>query len=205
MSAWLLPLQKLINDGLRYDPVAQQKITALAGRTLVLEVTEPPVAFSVSIEADGFVFCEAGVAEAYDARVSGRASDLFAVLRAEDRTAAMMAHSITIEGDTRTFFAIQDVLSHLDIDWEMAIGDRIGDLAAHVVADGLRLFTQVARNQLTSLARSSRNFMREESGWLVPQSYWEDHVQSVSRLRQDSDRLQARLKRLKAQLAERRT
>lgn len=200
MTGWLLPLQKLINDGLRYDLQASDKIAGLAGKTLVLQVSEPTLAFSVTIETDGFVFCEQGVREPFDARVSGRATDLFAVLRAEDRTAAMMAHSISIEGDTRTFFAIQDILSHLDIDWEMAIGDQIGDLAAHVVADGLRFFGRFARNQFESASRTGRNFLREESRWLVPQSLWQDHVQSISRVRQDTDRLQAKLNRLKARL-----
>ncbi|EAR11404.1 ubiquinone biosynthesis accessory factor UbiJ [Reinekea blandensis] len=200
MTGWLLPLQTLINDGLNYDPQAREKIVALAGKTLVLQVTEPSVSFSVSIEADGFVFCESGTREPFDARVSGRAADLFAVLRAEDRTAAMMAHSISIEGDTRTFFAIQAVMSHLDIDWEMAIGDRIGDLAAHVISDGLRFFSRVARNQFNSAARTGRNFLREESGWLVPQSLWQDHVQELTRVRQDTERLQARLNRLQARV-----
>lgn len=203
MSGWLLPLQKLINDGLQYDLAARQKIENLAGKTLVLQVTEPALAFSVSIESDGFVYCQSGIADPCDARVSGRATDLFAVLRAEDRTAAMMAHAITIEGDTRTFFAIQDVLSHLNVDWEMALGDRIGDLAAHAVADGLRLFSRVARNQFESVSRTGRNFLREESGWLVQQSLWHDHVQSIARLRQDTERFQARLQRLRARLPER--
>ena len=71
MSEWLWPVQKLVNDALTYDPIAQQKMVALAGKSLVLVVTEPKVAISVSIEANGFVFFQNGQIESYDARVAG--------------------------------------------------------------------------------------------------------------------------------------
>lgn len=200
MNEWLLPLQTLVNGALQYDLGAQEKLQALAGKTFVLKVTEPDLALSLTIESDGFVFIEPGEVTSFDARVSGKAVDLFAVMRAEDRTAAMMAHEINIAGDTRTFFALQEVMSHLDIDWEMALGDRIGDLAAHAVADGLRFFGQFAKNQLKSFQRTSRNFLREESQWLVPDSLWRFHKQQVQSVRDDTDRLMARARRLNAQI-----
>ncbi len=196
MSEWLLPLQKLVNDALQYDLSAEGKLAALSGKTLVLEVTEPAVSISVTIEADGFIFLQSGKVEPFDALVSGKSTDLFAVMRAQDRTAAMMTHQINIQGDTRTFFAIQDVLSHLDIDWELAIGDKIGDLAAHVVADGLRFFARMAKNHAESFSRTSRNFIREESNLVVPASLWQIHVQAVQTVRQDIDRVAAKIHRL---------
>lgn len=201
MSEWLWPVQKLVNDALTYDPIAQQKMVALAGKSLVLVVTEPKVAISVSIEANGFVFFQNGQIEAYDARVAGTAADLLAVLGATDRTAAMMAHQINIEGDTRTFFAIQDILAHLDIDWEMAIGDKIGDLAAHVVADGLRFLGGMARQHFASASRTSRNYWREESGLLVPSDLWQRHQSQVQTARNDVERVAAKISRLAQRLA----
>ncbi len=200
MSEWLFPLQKLINDALTYDLGAQSKLAALTGKTFVLKVTEPTLSLSITIESNGYVFIEAGEVEPFDALVSGKAKDLFAVLRAEDRTAAMMAHQINISGDTRTFFALQEVMSHLDIDWEMALGDKIGDLAAHVIADGLRFFGQVAKNHIRSFDRTSRNFLREEIGWLVPDSLWRERKQQIIDVRNDADRLTARIRRMKSQI-----
>ena len=205
MSEWLLPLQKLINDGLQYDLAAEQKLANLAGKTLVLVVTEPSFSISVSIESDGFVFLQSGKVEPFDALVAGKSKDLFAVMRATDRTAAMMTHQINIQGDTRTFFAIQDVLSHLDIDWELAIGDKIGDLAAHVVADGLRFMARLAKNHAESFARTSRNYMREESQLVVPDSLWQPHVQAVQAVRQDAERIAAKVRRLEQVLNARRS
>ncbi|MFQ3229090.1 SCP2 domain-containing protein [Reinekea sp.] len=202
MSEWLWPLQKLINDGLEYDLASKDKVARLAGKTLVLETSEPNLAISVTIESDGFVFLESGKIEPFDALVAGKASDLFAVMKAEDRTAAMMAHQITIEGDTRTFFTIQEIMSHLDIDWEMAIGDKIGDTAAHVVADGIKLFGSILKNQLTSFERTSRNFFREESQLLVPSNLWQPHKDAIQTLRMDADRVAARIRKLAATLPE---
>lgn len=196
MSEWLWPAQKLVNDALDYDLAARDKLQALAGKTLVLQVTEPSLAISVTVEKDGFVFLQSGVVEPFDAQVAGKAKDLFAVFRATDRTAAMMAHEIQIQGDTRTFFAIQDVMSHLDVDWEMAIADKIGDLAAHGVAQGIRFFGQMAKNHFESFQRTGRNYFREESQLFVPDSLWQSHTAAVTAAKQDVERIAAKMRRL---------
>lgn len=203
MSEWLWPLQKLINDALQYDASALQKIASLAGKTIVLKVTSPELCFSLCIENEGFVLLQAEEVLPFQARITGKASDLFAVLSAEDRTAAMMSHQIQIEGDTATFFTLQSVMSHLDIDWELALGDRIGDMAAHVVADGVRFFGAMVQQQARSVDRTARNFLREESGWWVPTSLWSDHKRAVQTLRLDADRLHAKLKLLQQEINKR--
>jgi ubiquinone biosynthesis protein UbiJ len=200
MSEWLWPLQKLVNDALLYDLTASEKLKALTGKTLVLNITEPKFAISLTVEQDGFVFLQSGEIDPFDAKVSGKATDLFAVLKSEDRTAAMMAHEINIQGDTRTFFAIQEVMSHLDVDWEMALADKMGDLAAHVVADGVRFFSQMAKNHFESFQRTSRNFLREESGLFVQNSLWQAHTQTVAQAKQDVERIAAKLKRFEQKL-----
>lgn len=203
MSLLALPLQTLINQALDYDPAARRRLTALAGKTLVLEMREPSLTVALTIEGDDQavqVLVGFDRPDEVHARVSGRASDLIAVLRAQDRTQAMMAHHIDIQGDTRTFFTLQDVLADLDIDWEMALGDRFGDLPAHLMADGLRLFSRMAQTQGRSIDRTLRNFLREESGWLVPSSLWRHHTEQVHATRLATDRLAARVDRLKQRL-----
>ncbi|MHA7878830.1 MAG: ubiquinone biosynthesis accessory factor UbiJ [Saccharospirillum sp.] len=201
MSVRVWPLQRLVNEALRYDPVARLRLASLDGKRLVLSMREPSLTVALSIDAPegaDSLHLDLGLEdlEPCDARVSGRAADLLAVLQASDRTAAMMAHQIDIQGDTRTFFSLQEVLADLDIDWEMALGDRLGDLPAHWLADGLRLAGRMARNHAESLQRTWRNYGREESGLVVPSSLWRQHSDGLYQLRLDADRLQARVKRL---------
>lgn len=205
MSLWLWPLQRLINDALRYDPRAQRRLARLAGHSIVLAMREPDITLVLFIdtgtEPDTAQITLATDAPANaDARVSGKARDLFSVLRAEDRAQAMMVHQIDIQGDTRTFFTLQEVMSTLDIDWEMALGDRLGDLPAHALADGLRFFGGMAKAQGRSFDRTVRNFLREESQWLVPSSLWREHAQAVHQTRLGADRLGARIARLRQHL-----
>ena len=206
MSLLALPLQTVINRALEYDPVARRRLTALVGKTLMLEMSEPSLTLALTIDGDEHqarVLVDFSRPDEVHARVSGRASDLFAVLRARDRTQAMMAHHIDIQGDTRTFFTLQDILSDLDIDWEMALGDRLGDLPAHILADGLRFVGGMARAQTRSVDRTLRNYLREESGWLVPSSLWRHHAEQVHATRLATDRLAARVARLKQRLERR--
>lgn len=206
MSLIALPLQVGVNQALAYDQVARRKLADLGGKSLVLEMTEPSLTLALEIEAgsgtdDARVLVDLARPDEFSARVCGRAADLIAVLQAKDRTQAMMAHQIDIQGDTRTFFKVQEILSGLDIDWEQALGDRLGDLPAHLVADGLRFLGGMARAQLSSLDRTTRNFLREESGWLVPTSLWREHSRGVHEARMDTERLGARIERLRRQLS----
>jgi ubiquinone biosynthesis protein UbiJ len=199
------PLQRLINDALQYDLQAQRRLAQLAGQSIVLAMRQPSLTLVVYIET-GSEPQRSQVSLATDppdqpgARVSGNARDLFAVMRAADRTQAMMTHKIDIQGDTRTFFILQEVMSTLDIDWEMALGDRLGDLPAHYLADGLRFFGGMARAQGRSMERTVSNFLREESDWVVPASHWHEHTRAVHQTRLGVDRLGARLARLRQQL-----
>ncbi|MFG1495840.1 SCP2 sterol-binding domain-containing protein [Saccharospirillum sp. HFRX-1] len=206
MSLLALPLQRLINEALRYDPSARHRLADLAGQSLVLEMREPALKVALAIEADSAEAQTAHIEVAFqepesvNARVSGRATDLFAVLRSTDRTQAMMAHQIDIQGDTRTFFTLQSILAGLDIDWEMALGDRLGDLPAHWLAEGLRSFAGWARVQSESAGRTLHNYLREESDALVPNSLWQAHSEQVHNTRLAADRLAARLERLSKRL-----
>ncbi|WP_051207502.1 ubiquinone biosynthesis accessory factor UbiJ [Saccharospirillum impatiens] len=205
MSLWLWPLQRLINDALHYDAQAQTRLLKLAGHSIVLATREPDLTLALFIDAGTGseavqVTLSTEIPVNPDARVSGKARDLFSVLRADDRAQAMMVHQIDIQGDTRTFFTLQEVMSTLDIDWEMALGDRLGDLPAHFVADGLRLFGGMAKAQGQSFDRTVRNFLREESDWLVPNSLWREHAQTVHQTRMAVDRLGARIARLRQQV-----
>ncbi|WP_108125718.1 ubiquinone biosynthesis accessory factor UbiJ [Saccharospirillum mangrovi] len=200
MSLLALPIQRLINEALRYDANAQRRLSELAGQSLVLVTREPSLTLALSIESGGDIQVVFAEPETVNARVSGRATDLFAVMRASDRTQAMMAHQIDIQGDTRTFFTIQSILSELDIDWELALGDKVGDLPAHWLAEGLRGLASWAHVQGRSTERTLRNYLREESGALVPNSLWQAHSQAVHDTRLAADRLAARLERLSQRL-----
>lgn len=210
MSLLALPLQRLINEALHYDPSARRRLAGLAGQSLVLEMREPRLKLALAIEADSeAINAEAQTAhievafsepKVVNARVSGRATDLLAVLRSSDRTQAMMAHQIDIQGDTRTFFTLQSILAELDIDWEMALGDRLGDLPAHWLAEGLRGFAGWARVQGESAERTLNNYLREESDALVPNSLWQAHSEQIHNTRLAADRLAARLERLSQRL-----
>lgn len=197
MLKHLLPAaQRLVNASLHYDIGAQQRLLMLAGKRLQLSISEPSLELWVLITNTGKLELATASSEAADARIAGKARDLFAILQAQDQTAAMMAHAISVEGDSKTFLALQTIINNLDIDWEMALGDRMGDLPAHLLADGIKVAAGMVNNNLKSLQRSGRNFLREEVNLLVPASLWPPHTQAITALKQQTERLAAKLARL---------
>ena len=194
MSEWLLPLQKIINEALSYDSQAQAKLTQLGECNLVLALQEPSLSVSILIERDGFVMIEPTAVEPFNAKVSGKAKDLLAVLKASDRTEAMINHPINIEGDTRTFFGIQDVLANLDVDWEMALGDKLGDLPAHLIADGARFMASVAKNQWASLQRTKAHMAQEGIDIPAPEQIQSFVVSTAQRAKGDIEQLADKVK-----------
>lgn len=84
---------------------------------------------------------------------------------------------------------LQELLQSPDFDAEAALGDVIGDLPAHVIADLTRRASGDARRFITSAAQASSRYVIREKRWLVS-TYEADALrQRLHQLRRRVDRL----------------
>ena len=117
----------------------------------------------------------------------------------EQGHAQLFAGNVRVDGDTGVAQRFSDALGGLDIDWEEQLSKLTGDVFAHELGRGLR----GARRESERVGRSMRDNLSEyltEEARVLPHRYEvEDFIVDVDALRDDADRLEARIARLEKQ------
>ena len=196
-------LERVANRALQYAPLTRLQLQKLQGKSFGIELQRPHFPLLVSVTRKGLLFqshWEGGA----DVSIRGPAVALLRQLSKGDNTpASLMQAGIEIDGDQQLAQQFVKVLQNLDLDLESMLGDLIGDLAAHQI-------TEVARTGLgwlgragKSLLQQSRNFLADERNVVVTSRQFTRFRDDVETLREDTDRVEARLRNLQQTLANR--
>ena len=193
-------LERVANRALYYAPLTRMQLHKLEGRSLGIELQRPHFPLLVSVTRKGLMFqshWEGGA----DVTLRGPAVALLRQLRNEDNTpGSLMRHGIELEGDQALAQQFVKVLKDLDIDLESALGDLIGDLAAHQVVEVARSGLGWLGRAGKSLLQQSRHLLAEERKVVVNTRQFDGFRSKVEQLREDTDRLEARLRLLRDRL-----
>lgn len=196
-------LERMANRALQYAPLTRLQLQKLQGKSFGIELQRPSFPLLISVTRKGLLFQSHWEGSA-DVSIRGPAVALLRQLRQDDTTpAALMRGGIEIEGDQQLAQQFVKVLKDLDIDLESALGDLIGDVAAHQI-------TEIARTGLDWLGRAgktllqqSRNFLAEERNVVITPRQHARFRDDVEELREDTDRLEARIRQLQDRVANR--
>lgn len=192
----------LVNRVLQLDPASAQRLAALEGKRLRLDLTGSGQSVLVLVSDRQLRLSllsarEAGESIEPDTVVSGRPGDLFAA------AAPDWGHSdsgVTIRGDTGLARDLQKLLQQLDPDWEAPLAQLLGDVAGHQVAKFARAGRSWLQRAAESTAAAGQDFLRYENDALVSAPEFDRFSEQVETTRDAVDRAEARLKRLESHL-----
>lgn len=108
--------------------------------------------------------------------------------------------AITVEGDSAVGRQFQTLLARLDVDWEEQFSRVVGDVAAHQLGALWRGFRRWGRQTSTIFLHDGGEYLQQELRALPPRYVVESFLGAVDILREDTDRLEARIARLRRQL-----
>ena len=190
-TAALAGLEKLINTTLRYDPGTRIALTSLADQVLAIQVTAP--AFTVYLTPDEAGICLMGHWEGeVHTRLRGSLPALARLARSEQTTFA--DSGVEVIGNTGLLVDLQRLLKNLDIDWEEALTEIVGDVVGHQGAEMLRSGACYTQDRAGEVKRLVSEFLTEELGTLPSRNELEGFYQDVDDLRLQADRLETRIK-----------
>ena len=124
-------LEVVIRAALRRDPATLRRLEKLDGKVVEIHLTAPALRLFLFPVVGGLELAGHHDGEA-DCSLHGGASDFLEVALDEQKT---FGAGIRSDGDTQLAMELKRCLQQLDIDWESILGDRIGDLAAHQLAE----------------------------------------------------------------------
>lgn len=191
--------ETLVNRVLLLDPSAQAKINELEG--LVIKLTITPFGLPVTVQACNSRLVISGNDEKHtgadiDAFIEGSPFALSRLLHDESLETLTPSSNITLLGDKKKAARFQAALSELDLDWESALAEIIGDIPAHFIGQRLRSSRQWGKQSEESLIANIEEHLHEESK-LLPNKYeLEEQFEKINGLSLSVSTLKERIEKL---------
>ncbi len=191
--AWL---DAAINRYLSLDPEVQEKLAALEGRVIAVQITGVNQTLYFFPHQAGM-----NVAEQYqgpaDTTLRGSPLALLKMSLSRDVAPLMLKGEVEIEGDVRLGRQFKKILAEMDVDWEEYIARVIGDVPAHHLFSLAKKIINWGQQAGTDVASDVSEYLQEESRDVVSKPELEMFYEEVDALRTRLDRAQARFDALK--------
>lgn len=195
LSLALYGLETAINNFLRLDPDAIHYLKKIEGKIIKIEITDWCLHFFIRPDGQGIQLLS-DTQQSPDAVIRGT---LFGLLRtgcAKATGSALFKNTIEIDGDTETGEILRDLLQKIDIDWEEHLSKLTGDILAHKIGHQVRKTIQFTQHSITTLEENIKEYLHEEVRYFPTSQQLEEFYQNIATLRDDVDRLEARINRI---------
>ena len=194
LEAALRPAAKILNRNIQESTPARELCEQLSGTVVAVRVSDTALA-AYFIVGDEEIDVVAATTKDPDVLISGSLITL-AGLAGQSGTAAIRDGSLDISGDAELAGQFQQLLSYARPDIEEGLSGIVGDVAAHRLGELARGFGRWGRDARSTMGANIREYLQEESRD-APSRYEVDKFNAdVSKLRDDVDRIEARLNRL---------
>ena len=192
MNLLLKPLEIALNHALRFDMESHEQLQRFAKRSIRIDITNLNIAV-IARFSDDRILLETADEHVADLMIK---ADSFALLKLLQQPDSLFSNQIQILGDVQFAKQLQDWQQHFDFDWEQQLVRLTGDTLAYPLAQRLRRGFDWLKYNRSEFEQSVAEYLREESHYLPDKSQTTRFMQNVDLLRADTDRLEARIKRL---------
>lgn len=193
-------LEAAINQVLALDPDTAERLRALEGKVIAIELRGLDMALYLIPTRSGLNVFGHFEGEP-DTTLRGTPGGMLRMGLAENAGDSFFAGDVEISGDVELGSEFREILDGLDIDWEEHLSRLTGDVVAHKVGSLVRGAVDWGRKTLDTLARDGAEYLQEESRDLPNRFEMDDFLAQVDTLRSDVDRMEARIRRLEARRA----
>jgi ubiquinone biosynthesis accessory factor UbiJ len=184
-------IENLLNRNLAQSPRARALCAELKGRKLRVVAAGPGWQMDAESLGDSLRLTREAVGEAH-ATVEGTPVSLLALASATAED-VIRRGDVRIGGDAEVAQRFRGLMTLLQPDVEEELARIIGDSPAHQILRFARGALGFGERAARTSVRNAAEYFAHESRDLVPRAEAEDHFAEVDRLREDVDRLAARI------------
>lgn len=191
----LQPVARVLNRNIGESTAAREQCKRLDGKVVAIRVRDTALSSYFAIDNEVVTLTtehNAGNDTEPDVVITGSLVTL-ALMAGED---SIRDGSLDLTGDAATAQAFQQLLAHAKPDVEEELSGVIGDAAAHTLGEFARGVGRWARETRSIMRDNIREYLQEESRDVPSRYEVERFTKDVNALRDDVDRLAARIDRL---------
>jgi ubiquinone biosynthesis accessory factor UbiJ len=182
-------IENMLNRGLPGSPRAQQLCAELTGRSVAVEVREIT---RLLVESTGRSLRITRGDAGADAEIIGGPFGLLA-LGSDTPEAVLQRGDVEIRGDAELAQKFRELVLLLRPDLEEALSGLTGDVPAHQIGRFARMALGWTRQAASTTVENLAEYLGHERRHLVPRNEGEQFLRGVDQLREDVDRLDARI------------
>ncbi len=192
----LRPIAHILNRNIQATTPARELCAELAETVVAVRVRDTALA-AYFIVLDETLDLVTETEREPDVVITGSLVTL-ARMAGQSGEAAIRDGSLDLTGDAETAHRFQRLLTFARPDVEEELSGIIGDVAAHRLGEIARSVGRWGREARSTMGANIREYLQEESRDVPSRYEVEKFAASVSTLRDDVDRLEARLSRLRS-------
>ncbi|WP_020560204.1 ubiquinone biosynthesis accessory factor UbiJ [Thiofilum flexile] len=200
LTALIAALEAAFNRWLKLDPDALPRLAALQGHVIAVHATGLDLSVFFIPTSQG-VTISMDYQTTPDVTISGSAMALSKLALSDDMSKTLLESGVKITGDLRTGQRFSTILREVDIDWEELLSHAVGDIVAHHMGSAARSTQGWLKDTAHALRLNTQEYLQEESRVLAADAELHAYLDAVDNLRTDTDRLEARVQRLKTKAA----
>ena len=197
-GAALALIEWSVNRALAADPEVRERLAALDGARIriVPEPGLPPLEIAVHGERLALgrpAATETGEGARADLTISGPLPALARLFADRGLPDGTLPPGVRTSGDLTLARDLRRLARSHRIDWEEALSHCLGDPGAHEVARGTRAAARWVRGAAGTLARNVAEYLVEERAMVAGEPALQRFFDAVDELRDDVERLEARI------------
>ena len=192
-TAALTAAETIAQRALRYDPASRLALSKLEGQVLALNFTQPEWTVYVLPGEAGLSFSSHWEGDV-QTRLTGPLKNFIGLARGEQTSLA--GSGVQLEGSTHLVQSLQRILGQLDIDWEEALSEVLGDVLGHQGAELLRSGGRWLKARDSQARRLLGEFITQEAGLVPGRAELDNFYREVDELALALERTEARIQHL---------
>ena len=192
-------LELAINSALKYDPATLRELSTLEGQVLLVDCTSPAMRIAVQTSQQQITLYSGWEDEAA-VTLQGSLVALAKMTANASDTSSFAGTGVQLSGNLETLHKLHKILSQLDIDWEGALADIIGNIPAYMIGSALRKSADIAKQNKQRVTSALTEVAQEELQIVPSRNGFEQFKKEVREMASDTDRLMARTNLLRQQI-----
>lgn len=194
-------VETALNRYLQLDPDSHRKLARMEGTCLAIELKGLNITLYLVTDNQGIqVFND--YPEQPDATLSGTPMELLGLALEQQPGPANFAEGVEISGNTELGQHFKRLFDSLEIDWEEQLSRYTGDIIAHKLGDLARTGIEWRQQASEILRQDIAEYLLQEDHVVPEKQELEGFFSQIDELREDADRLDARIRRLKERLTD---
>ena len=195
LEAVLRPVANLLNRNIADSTPARKLCAELSGTVIAVRVRDTALSAYFRVQ-DDTIDIVAATGDEPDVVITGSLMTLMK-MAGQSGEAAIRVGSLDLTGDPALADRFQQLLAHAKPDIEEELSNVVGDVAAHRLGEIARGLGRWGRDARDTMGANIREYLQEESRDAPSRYELEDFTDAVGTLRDDVDRLEARINRLR--------